>query len=542
MRLVLYLNNAEENRIDKTSFLQEVVSLTGSLRSGSSVINPQILVELDTIETLDLAQAGNEEVLGDGEELMAQNLEGSIPIFNYAYIPEFHRYYFVVDIVSVKTGLYMVSMRCDPLMSFRPSILSQTAIVERCEDSSFYDPMIRDDERPLELKKEISTEFVTQNGQIKNFSFDFSKDPSLFRYMLTTLSDSDFGWVDSEIYPPNPPALPAIGSSETTNIRGQDTYILDFETIKKLSRRLYGDSATLSFVISCVYFPFNIDEALGRSLTKNSIYCNDTPLVEKGGGASDYIEGWGFRYGPILPYLVLMDKRFPEAEDFLDLDPYKTLEIYIPFHGYEEISLQKVAGKRVILYYSLSTIDGSGSATLYDFTDSAILYTCGVQVGIPLSFSTTNQRENANAQTALALNTTIGLLSSALSVGLGIAGGHPSIAIGGAMAGIKTLNSAVTTELSIIPRAQTNIPTPKAGLMAYDKPVLRYTSTRPLFDLSSPAGAEYKRTRGVPCQKALVLSSLSGFARIGNIHLENLDATAGEISSILSLLASGVIF
>ena len=65
---------------------------------------------------------------------------------NYAYIPDFERYYFITDWVLTGTiGVaYLVS---DPLASFRPDILTQQLYVLRA--SANYDGFIRDTKYPV---------------------------------------------------------------------------------------------------------------------------------------------------------------------------------------------------------------------------------------------------------------------------------------------------------------------------------------------------------------------------------------------------------
>lgn len=98
MNITLYVNNSERQAISKN--LSDGVTLTGSLRNESSVINPTILIETTNPSS-----------------------------YNYAYIPEFGRYYFITDMVSVRTNLWRISMSVDVLMSFQNQILNLDVIV-----------------------------------------------------------------------------------------------------------------------------------------------------------------------------------------------------------------------------------------------------------------------------------------------------------------------------------------------------------------------------------------------------------------------------
>lgn len=103
MNLYLYVNSSENNRVDKA--LSSELQMTGHLRTETSVVSPVLMIE-------------------------GENLTG----YNYAYIPEFNRFYYITDITSVRTGLWQVSMRVDVLMTYSVEIKQLTAVLERQEN------------------------------------------------------------------------------------------------------------------------------------------------------------------------------------------------------------------------------------------------------------------------------------------------------------------------------------------------------------------------------------------------------------------------
>ena len=60
---------------------------------------------------------------------MTDNLSG----YNYAYVDEYGRYYFIDKIETTPTGYWVLSCRCDVLMSFKADILALTGTVTRSE-------------------------------------------------------------------------------------------------------------------------------------------------------------------------------------------------------------------------------------------------------------------------------------------------------------------------------------------------------------------------------------------------------------------------
>ena len=110
--------------LDKGGYLTLVSTLTGSLRSGTDLVDPEIVVELDTL-----------------------------PSFNYVYITEFNRYYFVTDIGSIATKLWSIKLHCDVLYSHRARILELECEIDRNEYD--FDLLLEDKERVSEAKYDV---------------------------------------------------------------------------------------------------------------------------------------------------------------------------------------------------------------------------------------------------------------------------------------------------------------------------------------------------------------------------------------------------
>lgn len=100
MNINFYFNTSAKNAIGKS--LTNELSLTGTLRDECSIINPEFMVE-------------------------AANLSS----YNYCYIPQFNRYYFVNNIISVRNNLWRVILHVDVLESFKSEILNRSVIVDR---------------------------------------------------------------------------------------------------------------------------------------------------------------------------------------------------------------------------------------------------------------------------------------------------------------------------------------------------------------------------------------------------------------------------
>ena len=101
----LFKTASENNRVVKV--LTDEKQLSGELRNQTSVLNPTIRIE------------------------SADNISG----YNYCYISAFGRYYYITDIVSVRTNCWVVSLRCDVLMSYKDEIQSMNVILNNTQET-----------------------------------------------------------------------------------------------------------------------------------------------------------------------------------------------------------------------------------------------------------------------------------------------------------------------------------------------------------------------------------------------------------------------
>lgn len=102
MEIVIGTIADEKNKLNKTFNNQR--TYRGNLRQEASITNPQIIIE-------------------------AENLS----LFNYMYIPQFGRYYYITDIVSIRNNLWSVFGKVDVLMSFKDGILSCPVVLSDSE-------------------------------------------------------------------------------------------------------------------------------------------------------------------------------------------------------------------------------------------------------------------------------------------------------------------------------------------------------------------------------------------------------------------------
>ena len=101
MDIQLYHNDSENNVINKS--LTGISTPSVVLKKPTSEITPSVI--LHTFENMEYC--------------------------NYAYIPEFQRYYFIDDIIPLTGSEVQLDMRVDVLESFKTDLLLLNAVVDK---------------------------------------------------------------------------------------------------------------------------------------------------------------------------------------------------------------------------------------------------------------------------------------------------------------------------------------------------------------------------------------------------------------------------
>ena len=116
MTILFYSVSDRKSRLSKT--LGTATSVTGTLREPCSLTDPEILIESATV-----------------------------PSWNYAYISDFGRYYFIESVVAAQNKLYKLKLHVDVLMSYKgvkngassTGIYGLTCYVDRAESTLMSD-------------------------------------------------------------------------------------------------------------------------------------------------------------------------------------------------------------------------------------------------------------------------------------------------------------------------------------------------------------------------------------------------------------------
>ena len=137
MEIQLYSMTSEKNRLGKSKTL--ITTLSGSLKNQCNILTPSIVIEYLPPTS-----------------------------FNYFYIPEFSRYYFVTNITYITNSIVEITGSVDVLDSYEQQIRNNTAVIQRQESLVNFDL--------------FDSEFKTQQNtqlQVLKFPAGFSEVPQI---------------------------------------------------------------------------------------------------------------------------------------------------------------------------------------------------------------------------------------------------------------------------------------------------------------------------------------------------------------------------
>ena len=202
---------------------------------------------------------------------------------------------------------------------------------------------------------------------------------------------------------------------------------------------------------------------------------------------------------------------------YLDYAPYTQCEIYLPYVGTKQISVDDVMNKAVHVVYHVDIL--SGACNAYVKCGDSVLYTFVGQCSSSIPISGNDWTNVLN-----------GAISVAGKIGLAMATGGATAL----MSGLGAASSIISSSKPTVERSGAMSST--GGLLGIQKPYL--ILTRPKQALPE----NQNKYTGYPSFITMALSDCTGYTEIDSIHLENMTCTDEEAQEIENLLKSGVIF
>lgn len=282
--------------------------------------------------------------------------------WTYAYIPDFDKYYFVEDAVTLDLTRTMYILSEDVMASNKTEIGNSYSFIEYA--TTGYNKLIPDERLTMKQSRTIMG-----SGDTVNPIFD-----STGCYILSTLSkyDADVG-------------VAACWALDDTNMGRVAQALCDTSLAQSLCNLFHGD--LMSGILGCIWVPYpypGTNVNLGIWVGDQIISCDAhrfTTFAERQGT---------FQIPIFLRY---------STDDFRSYEPYTTGTIYLPGAGNVELNMSEWYGSQNINVH-VSEEWFTGDVTYLLFHDNGALIhsvACNVASECPLGEQTSHYEEAGNA-------------------------------------------------------------------------------------------------------------------------------------------------
>lgn len=573
MRILLYNSTAENNRVDKTNYLEEFLIINGNLREQTSIVNPSIMVELkDYASTKFIVESNNINVVDDDGNILVSisnyvkqgyvvdsnnmniiDSDGNAITYqkvltdillqaNYCYIPDFKRYYFIKDIISVGKYLWRINMTTDSLMSYKDEILNLSCFVGRNEYE--YNTMIKDDMVSYLYDKIVNEETITIQGSKANYEFNSTLSTDSVCYVVSVMNKGSVRPNATTSYSPTN-ILPNVNSAQTGSTSFFSNYVTSLPYINSLSWSLIEDDTLSTFVLSIMCFPFEIPHSVDtHSLKLGKITLDGT---EQEGLPRYNCSVYDLTY-QASQYLVIADFTI-KGETFLDYEPYTRYEIYLPYCSWVEVEASQILNNRLLVIYVVDYETGSSQVMIVDDTNNKLIYVSSAQLGVRIPINSTNNYEVEMTR----LNNKIQLATNIMSSVINLGGAEETARYGhltgndlmqgyGIISGAKAVGGIGSAIGNYIQNENTNyykangsINTSNLGVYTPEYVRVRKTKLQP-----RGYNTDYFHLVGRPLNAIKTLKDLKGYTKVGecNVNIDN--ALDSEKEIIANSLINGV--
>ena len=398
-----------------------------------------------------------------------------------------NKYYFVIDIKSVRNNLWELSCEIDVLATYKAEIIGNKCLVEFDETNN---TTIVDSRLPIksnvtrtgnivsmrDIMREGGTYLlgITGKGSVDTFAFTNIET-------INSILDSVNDWADGLYASLDPADIPGI-----------------VDAIVVTGKQMVTQGNAINNIRSCIWIPWSITNGVavkniflgnyetgytGYSITKRTV---------------DHV------YSVKIPW---------QFNDWRNKSPYTNIYLYIPFVGYIHYSSDELIGmESLTIQFSIDRVTGAISAVVK--SGEYIIGTYGGNSGIVVPIGSSN-------------------INASQTVG-SIIGAGTALVMGNWLGGASLVGSALT---SMSTPLNTTIGSFGNGSGATQPEAIAcYVYTHDIPDVPN----SYAPIIGTPTYKVKELSSLSGFVKTGNASISINGATFTEINMVNRLLNGGI--
>lgn len=413
--------------------------------------------------------------------------------YNYAYIHDWGRYYFINTANLRHEDIYHIDLELDDLATYKTQILNTSAYILYA--STGFNRWIKDDRFPIIARPPVTTMTFSNPTIDGNNVFD---DEQVSPVMILTTVSQETGLTYWKMQKTSVDHLLDSLTRAGSNIWGA-------------LQEQFGDA--MGSIISCVRLPINSFVIDADPLT--DMYLGSYKVQD---GESSYIQE-----RPLAANFVLFRGRCGIPTGYLDFrvfEPYTRLKIRLPFLGLVDLAHQDYAGS---VYYEglLNLINGKLVWTLYndeEYHHAVSTYSCQCGEYIPLAAT---QIQNASS-----------LIESIAGAGLTLGG-----VISGNAAALGTGVLAATQGFYHLNDKSTNV------IGSYSGSITEIINKRvEIISERMETAAEPDNItdiEGRPVCKVDLLSNYTGFVKTQGFSID-LNANLNVVKSINNKLDSGI--
>lgn len=424
--------------------------------------------------------------------------------YNYCYIPDLKRYYFINDWVW-ENGIWQASCSCDVLATWKSDIGVSYNYVLR--SASSYDGTIVDNAYPI-----LATATYAKNSASNSPFTDNWTSTGYFSVGLVNNSLQAFGATSYMLFSAS--AMKAFLSILLGNISIYD--VSSDEISEELQKMLFNPS---KYISSVVYLPFDL--SLNTAFSTSDIPVGWWSLNIGSESANIVVPSNAKQFLSEFTISLTTHPQQAARGVYTNAAPYTTRCLVCWPFG--EIPLDTSIMAEVTALYCQVYVDTmTGAGILYVWLDSShtkLLLTRTAQVGVPCQIA----QISTDVQSIVT-----GGLTTAVAAGVG--------AIEGFFGGGSTVSSVVNGIGTAVQAsaAQLEVQGSTGSLIGYDTTPAVYSTFK---GIANTANTEMGR----PLCKRVQLSTLSGYILVNDPELVT-SATQNETEQILSYMRSGFFY
>lgn len=473
--VVYFYQMTKRNRSTKVPTSESYVSVTAYLKEGTSIIKPVLLLQTFVAGT-----------------------------YNYFYIPDFNRYYFVTDAKSVE-NMWEVAGTEDYLASYKSSIGSTSCTILYAAGST---KNIIDSRIPV-----LAT--VSQDYTYTAIS-DVTITTGTGAIILGLTGKGSFG-----------PYL----LKNSTDIPDMLDGIEDFadlitDTFTFTKQLFYGGSAA-ECLRSAIALPLIISAADVSSGTAEDLYLGNYPCTNSNGNA---IQGYHITK-PVISFITTIDIPWLSS-DWKMNSQYTDICVYLPLIGLISVPATEVmTDSSLTINYSINVTSGDISIEIYGTTSTRKVCTASGNCAMPTAYGSTGINTSkltsaivTGAGTLIGIGAAVAtggisaLATAAIGSGLAATAGQTISAMGGSGSGSGGLGGGANQGL--------------------DSVIKCFVTQKELTDTQS----NFETIMGAPFMGVSTPNQFSGYIQTDGFQFEHVQAFSSEKDMINQLMDSGIYY